>query len=54
MNCRRIAAWCAAGFALLAFAPHTSGQERSLYQQTQYQGREIGNLTGDVYLRAAG
>ena len=49
MNCRHIAAWCAASVALAALAPHTSGQERSLYQQTQYQGREIGNLTGDIY-----
>ncbi len=25
------------------------GQQRSLYQQTQYKGQEIGKLTGDVY-----
>src|SRR2546428_9767399 len=24
-------------------------QQRSLYQQTQYKGQEIGKLTGDVY-----
>src|SRR5438094_6568165 len=26
-----------------------SAQQRSLYQQTQYKGQEIGKLTGDVY-----
>ena len=36
-------------FALASLPPATWAQERSLYQQTEYQGQEIGNLTGDVY-----
>ena len=32
-----------------AAAPHVSAQARTLYQQTQYKGQEIGKLTGDVY-----
>ena len=35
--------------ALALGTPATRAQDRSLYQQTEYQGREIGNLTGDVY-----
>src|SRR5688572_14533951 len=31
------------------FAPAASAQAPSLYQQTEYKGREIGNLTGDIY-----
>jgi glyoxylase-like metal-dependent hydrolase (beta-lactamase superfamily II) len=30
-------------------APPVAAQSRSLYQQTQYKGQEIGKLTGDVY-----
>ena len=30
-------------------APTASAQAPSLYQQTEYKGREIGRLTGDVY-----
>jgi glyoxylase-like metal-dependent hydrolase (beta-lactamase superfamily II) len=37
--------WLAAG----AFPPAASAQAPSLYQQTEYKGREIGKLTGDVY-----
>ena len=36
-------------FALTLFTPVADAQDRRLVQQTQYQGREIGNLTGDVY-----
>src|SRR5688572_19309654 len=43
----RIAA-CAFGL-LLALSPSAWAQPPSLYQQTQYKGREIGKLTGDVY-----
>lgn len=32
-----------------AMAPVVVAQSPSLYQQTQYKGREIGRLTGDVY-----
>jgi glyoxylase-like metal-dependent hydrolase (beta-lactamase superfamily II) len=34
---------------LVVFASVLSAQQRSLYQQTQYKGQEIGKLTGDVY-----
>ena len=34
---------------LVVFAATLSAQQRSLYQQTQYKGQEIGKLTGDVY-----
>ena len=37
-------------FVLLSTSGCTlSAQQRSLYQQTQYKGQEIGKLTGDVY-----
>ncbi len=36
-------------FALTLLTPLAGAQDRRLVQQTQYQGREIGNLTGDVY-----
>ncbi len=35
--------------ALTLLTPSAGAQDRRLVQQTQYQGREIGNLTGDVY-----
>jgi glyoxylase-like metal-dependent hydrolase (beta-lactamase superfamily II) len=38
-----------AGLALVAFASIASAQPRTIYQQTQYKGQEIGKLTGDVY-----
>ena len=40
-----------AGLCLAILFPGSSGwaQPRSLYQQTQYKGQEIGKLTGDVY-----
>jgi glyoxylase-like metal-dependent hydrolase (beta-lactamase superfamily II) len=38
-----------AGLALVAFASIASAQPRTIYQQTQYKGQEIGTLTGDVY-----
>ena len=33
----------------LVFAPAVHAQPRSVYQQTQYKGQEIGKLTGDIY-----
>jgi glyoxylase-like metal-dependent hydrolase (beta-lactamase superfamily II) len=38
-----------AGLAVVAFASVVSAQPRTIYQQTQYKGQEIGKLTGDVY-----
>src|SRR5207248_4582398 len=35
--------------ALLLSSLMLSGQQRSLYQQTQYKGQEIGKLSGDIY-----
>jgi glyoxylase-like metal-dependent hydrolase (beta-lactamase superfamily II) len=35
--------------ALLMFVSGAVAQQRSMYQQTQYQGQEIGKLTGDTY-----
>src|SRR6266478_3551743 len=35
--------------ALLLSSLTLSAQQRSLYQQTQYKGQEIGKLTGDIY-----
>jgi glyoxylase-like metal-dependent hydrolase (beta-lactamase superfamily II) len=40
-------AWLA--LALAALAPTASAQTAAQYQQTQFKGREIGKLTGDVY-----
>jgi glyoxylase-like metal-dependent hydrolase (beta-lactamase superfamily II) len=35
--------------SVLAASTAVRGQQRALYQQTQYKGQEIGRLTGDVY-----
>jgi glyoxylase-like metal-dependent hydrolase (beta-lactamase superfamily II) len=35
--------------AVSMFVAAMSAQERALYQQTQYKGQEIGNLTGSIY-----
>lgn len=35
--------------AVAALSDTAWAQQRALYQQTQYKGQEIGNLTGDVY-----
>lgn len=35
--------------AIAAFGGNAGAQGPDLYQQTDYKGREIGNLTGDVY-----
>jgi glyoxylase-like metal-dependent hydrolase (beta-lactamase superfamily II) len=48
MNRPRIAS-VMAGLAVVAFASLVSAQPRTIYQQTQYKGQEIGKLTGDVY-----
>jgi glyoxylase-like metal-dependent hydrolase (beta-lactamase superfamily II) len=34
---------------LVASVPPVAAQPRAMYQQTKYQGQEIGRLTGDVY-----
>lgn len=36
-------------FLVAALAHSAWAQQRTLYQQTQYKGQEIGKLTGDVY-----
>jgi glyoxylase-like metal-dependent hydrolase (beta-lactamase superfamily II) len=46
---RCVASVLAACAALGAFATPASAQPRSVYQQTQHKGQEIGQLTGDVY-----
>ena len=38
-----------AALALSASTPRLGAQQRSLYQQTEYKGQEIGKLTGDIY-----
>src|SRR6476661_8403345 len=45
----RTIALLVAGAVLLASTPQAWTQARSLYQQTKYQGLEIGKLTGDIY-----
>jgi glyoxylase-like metal-dependent hydrolase (beta-lactamase superfamily II) len=37
------------GLLVLVAGPRAGAQQRSLYQQTQYKGQEIGRLTGDTY-----
>jgi len=49
MNQRFFIAGLAVCLTLVAVAPRASAQARSVYQQTQYQGMEIGKLTGDTY-----
>src|SRR5437667_8374943 len=49
MNGRNWMAACAGCCILAALAPQAWPQQRSLYQQTEYKGQEIGKLTGDVY-----
>ena len=49
MTSRRVAATLAGCLALAAFAGSASAQPRELYQQTAHKGREIGNLTQNVY-----
>jgi glyoxylase-like metal-dependent hydrolase (beta-lactamase superfamily II) len=38
-----------AGLVLVWFTSTVTAQPRTIYQQTQYKGQEIGQLTGDVY-----
>ncbi len=40
---------CAGCIFLVAIAQDAPAQQRTVYQQTQYKGQEIGKLTGDVY-----
>jgi glyoxylase-like metal-dependent hydrolase (beta-lactamase superfamily II) len=49
MNKRRFTAVVVGYLVLATFVPAAWTQARSLYQQTQYKGQEIGKLTGDVY-----
>ena len=48
MNHSKLAAWPLAT-ALVLGATIASAQGPAVYQQTEYKGREIGRLTGDVY-----
>ena len=45
----RLRTLCIAALTLAAFNLQGLAQQRSLYQQTQYKGQEIGKLTGDTY-----
>ena len=49
MKLRRIAVVLLLFVIVLALATSMSAQERALYQQTEYKGQEIGNLTGSIY-----
>src|SRR5437870_12823649 len=49
MNANRVRALLMLCLLLAALAPRALPQARTLYQQTQYKGQEIGKLTGDVY-----
>ena len=46
---RRFLRTIGAVWVALSLAPAAFAQAPSLYQQTQYKGREIGRLTGDTY-----
>ena len=48
MHPRRLAILTAV-LVMTAFGSIAGAQPRAIYQQTQYKGQEIGNLTGDVY-----
>src|SRR5437868_5778541 len=41
--------WTVAAILVCCLTLSVSAQQRSLYQQTQYKGQEIGKLTGDTY-----
>jgi glyoxylase-like metal-dependent hydrolase (beta-lactamase superfamily II) len=49
MTGRWFSAACATWIWMAGVTPGVLAQQASQYQQTQYKGREIGNLTGDVY-----
>jgi hypothetical protein len=49
MKERCFRAVCACCLVVIAFVQNARAQQRSLYQQTQNKGQEIGKLTGDVY-----
>ena len=49
MQGRYSLAMCVGWFVLALSTPSAQAQQRTLYQQTQYKGQEIGKLTGDVY-----
>ena len=49
MTCRFALTVVAGGLLVAGFASHATAQPRAVYQQTKYQGQEIGKLTGDVY-----
>ena len=49
MKGRYAVAMCVSGLVLTLSSLGARAQQRTLYQQTQYKGQEIGQLTGDVY-----
>jgi len=49
MNIRSICAVVLVGVLIAAASVQAWSQARSLYQQTQFKGMEIGKLTGDTY-----
>lgn len=49
MTDRRVATVLACCLVLAASTGSAWAQQQAIYQQTQYKGREIGKLTGDVY-----
>jgi glyoxylase-like metal-dependent hydrolase (beta-lactamase superfamily II) len=49
MNIRPLRAFVLVGALMAAATPQAWSQARSLYQQTQFKGMEIGKLTGDIY-----
>jgi glyoxylase-like metal-dependent hydrolase (beta-lactamase superfamily II) len=49
MNGKRITVLFAGCFLVAALAQTGWAQPPSVYQQTEYKGREIGNLTGSIY-----
>lgn len=46
---KRLIALLVCGVAVAIATAEVGAQERALYQQTQYKGQEIGNLTGSIY-----
>jgi hypothetical protein len=49
MKGKYFAAFLLSCLLLGALADSASAQPRAMYQQTQYQGREITKLTGEIY-----
>jgi glyoxylase-like metal-dependent hydrolase (beta-lactamase superfamily II) len=49
MMARCVTAVLAVCLVFVALASVAEAQPRAMYQQTEYKGQEIGNLTGDIY-----